>query len=30
MAEKARIMNGWIVVRVTMNVRFRTRGSCCK
>lgn len=28
MAENARIMNGWIVIRVAINIRFRVGGSC--
>lgn len=27
MVEKARRMNGWTIIRVEMNVRFRGRGS---
>lgn len=30
MVENARIMNGWIVMRVIMKVRFRVMGSCCR
>lgn len=27
MVEKARRMNGWTIIRVEMNIRFRGRGS---
>lgn len=30
MVEKAKMMNGWIVIRVAMKVRFREGGSCCR
>lgn len=29
-AEKARMMNGWMMIRVEMNIRFRLWGSCCR
>ena len=28
MVEKARRMNGWIMIRVVMKIRFRVSGSC--
>lgn len=29
-AEKARMMNGWMMIKVEMNIRFRLWGSCCR
>lgn len=28
MVENARMMNGWMMIRVAIKVRFRARGSC--
>ena len=28
MVENAKMMNGWIVTRVVIKVRFRVKGSC--
>ena len=30
MVEKARRINGWIVIRVRMKIRFRVGGSWCR